>query len=192
LGVRWDAYSRQKFIYRYLVGNFIAQHSHIATLAEFVECLTQELQNTIGNDETPVGFHLAGFVEIDTRKLPTFYHVRNVDGTFMHYEFHEFVPGQDFPPRELANNEMYITRNGDYGAYAALAGAVQNALPVIQAAVGINIPHQSLQGRIAYHAAWVKFVSELYASSGLLKTIGGSVSALGIYPDGQIIYYPGS
>jgi hypothetical protein len=87
------------------------------------------MQDAIGNNEVAVGFHLAGFVDVDARKLPTFYHVRNVDGTFVHYDFHEFIIGQDFPPQALADNQMYITRNGDYGAYAALAGAVQNALP---------------------------------------------------------------
>jgi len=174
------------------INDFIARHSQVATLSEFADCLTQELQESLGENEISVGFHLAGFVEMENQKLPTFYHVRNVDGTFAHYEFHEFIVGQDFPPRELAENELYITRNGDYGAYAVLANAIHNALPIIQNGIGINIPYPSLQGRIAYHSAWIKFVSELYASSGLLRTIGGSISALGIYSDGQIIYYPNS
>lgn len=174
------------------LGDFIEQHFNIGSISEFADCLVQELQNIVGNAQLPVGFHLAGFVDVDDRKLPTFYHIRNVDGTYAHYDFHEFVPGQDFPPRELADNEAYITRNGDYGPYAALAEAVQNALPRIQAGIGLNIPHPSLYGRIAYHSAWVKFVSELYASSGLLKTIGGSVTALGIYPNGQVVYFSGT
>lgn len=77
-------------------------------------------------------------------------------GTFAHYELHEFIAGQDYPPRRLADNEMYITRNG---IYAALAGAVQNALPAIKAGVAPKIPDPSLQGRIAYLSARVKFVS---------------------------------
>lgn len=172
------------------INDFIDKHSQIVTLAEFAERLAQELQESLGENQISVGFHLAGFIKAENKSLPTFYHVRNVDGTFVHYDFHEFIVGQDFPPRELAENESYITRNGDYGAYAVLANAVQNTLPIIQNGIGINIPHPSLQGRIAYHSAWIKFVSELYASSGLLRTIGGSISALGIYPDGQIIYYP--
>lgn len=174
------------------INDFIVRHSQVGTLAEFADSLAQELQESIGDSQVAVGFHLAGFVDVESRNLPTFYHVRNVDGTFVHYDFHEFIAGQDFPPRELAETEMYITRNGDYGAYAVLVNAVHNALPIIQNGIGINIPHSSLQGRVAYHSAWIKFVSELYASSGLLRTIGGSISALGIYPDGQIIYYPNS
>jgi hypothetical protein len=174
------------------INDFTERHSQIVTLSEFADCLVQELQESVGDYQSPVGFHLAGFVNIENQNLPTFYHVRNVDGTFAHYDFHEFIVGQDYPPRALAENEMYITRNGDYGTYAVLATAVQRALPIIQNGIGINIPHPSLQGRIAYHSAWIKFVSELYASSGLLRTIGGNISALGIYPDGQIIYYPSS
>jgi hypothetical protein len=174
------------------LNDFIERHSQIVTLPEYADCLVRELQESVGEYQTPVGFHLAGFVDVENQELPTFYHIRNVDGTFAHYELHEFIAGQDFPPRALADNESYITRNGDYGAYATLAAAVQNALPRIQAGIGINIPYPSLQGRIAYHSAWIKFVSELYASSGLLRTIGGSISALGIYPNGQIIYYPSS
>src|SRR5258706_2019567 len=174
------------------INDFISRHSQVSALSDFADRLAQELQESLGEEQVSVGFHLAGFVEVENQNLPTFYHVRNVDGTFANYEFHEFIVGQDFPPRELADNESYITRNGDYGTYAVLATAVHNALPIIQRGVGLNIPHQSLQGRIAYHSAWIKFVSELYASSGLLRTIGGSISALGIYPDGQIIYYPNS
>jgi len=174
------------------LGDFIERHSEVNDLSRFADCLAQELQDNIGENQVPVGFHLAGLVDIENQKLPTFYHVRNVDGTFAHYEFHNFISGQDFPPRELVENEFYLTRNGDYGTYAALASAVHNILPSITANTGLNIPHPSLNGRIAYHSAWVKFVSELYVSSGLLKTIGGSISTLGIYPNGQIVYYPGS
>ncbi len=174
------------------INDFIERHSRVTVLSELADSLAQELKESVGEYQSPVGFHLAGFVDVENQKLPTFYHVRNVDGTFAHYELHEFITGQDFPPRALANNESYITRNGDYGAYAVLATAVQSALPIIQNGIGIKIPHPSLQGRIAYHSAWIKFVSELYASSGLLRTIGGSISALGIYPNGQIIYYPSS
>jgi hypothetical protein len=173
------------------LGDFIERHSAISSLDEFASVLARELQDSVGNKRQALGFHLAGYVEVEDKKLPTFYHVRNVDGTFKQYEHHEFIPGQDVPPREFAQNEAYITRNGDYGAYAALAEAVRMTLPRIAAVAGLTIPYPSLQGRIAYHSAWVKFVSELYASSGLLRTIGGSVPALGIHPDGQIVYYSG-
>lgn len=172
------------------LGDFIERYSGASSISEFANCLVQELQIIIGDVQTPIGFHLAGFEDIDQRKLPTFHHVRNVDGTYRHYDFHQFIPGQDFPPRELADDEEpYLTRNGDYGPYALMSEAIEYILPRIQA-IGLEIPAPSLRGRIAYHSAWVRFVSELYASSDLLKTIGGSVAGLGIYPDGRMDYYP--
>jgi hypothetical protein len=171
------------------LGDFIERHSAINSLNDFAAVLARELQDHLKHIRQPLGFHLAGYVEVGNKRLPTFYHVRNVDGTFKHYEHHEFIPGQDVPPREFSQGEAYITRNGDYGPYVLLAEVVRNALPQIEAVAGLTIPYPSLEGRIAYHSAWVKFVSELYASSGLLRTIGGSILSLGVHPDGQIVYY---
>ncbi len=168
---------------------FIQEHSHIQTIDEFANALTEELQITLGNIQIPLGFHLAGYVENEEQNLPTFYHIRNVDGTFQHYDYHEFISGQDFPPQTLPANQMYITRNGDYGPYVILANTVHDALPTIKNAVNFDIPSQSLQGRLAYHVAWVRFVSDLYASSGLLRTIGGNIISLGISSLGQIVSY---
>ncbi len=171
---------------------FIDRHSAIDSLDEFASALAQELQDGLEDDATPLGLHLAGYVEVEDQRLPTFYHVRNVDGTYLHYEHHEFIVGHDVPPKVFADNEDYITRNGDYGPYAVLAESIQRALPAIHNSTGLAIPHPSLQGRIAYHAAWVRFVSDLYASSGLPRTIGGSITALGIYQQGQVVYFPKS
>ncbi len=171
---------------------FISQHSAIRTIGEFAKTLTQDLQKVVGNKKQPMGFHLAGYTEVGNCSLPTFYHIRNVDGNYKHYEHHEFVAGHDYPPQEISENQVYVTRNGDYGPYAALAEAVQMALPHIQIGMGIAMPYPSLDGRVAYHTAWVRFVSELYASSELLRTIGGNISALGIYPSGQMLYLPTS
>lgn len=172
--------------------DFIKRHSSTVSLDGFANELVEELQSTIGDRKQPMGFHLAGYVEVNGQRLPTFYHVRNVDGTYKHYEHHEFVPGQDYPPKDIGENQIYITRNGDYGPYAALVETMQIALPHIQVGMGLTIPHPSLEGRVVYHSAWVRFISELYASSGLLRTIGGTVSALGIYPHNQTVYLLGT
>lgn len=170
--------------------DFIERSTNTSSIDEFANMLAKESQNALAGKQDCLGFHLAGYVQDKSETLPTFYHIRNVDGTYKHYTFHDFISGQDYAPKALRNNEVYLTRNGDYGVYAALATATQQLLPHIQSSVGMNIPHPSLQGRLAYHRAWVTFVSDLYASSGLLRTIGGNVSALGIYPDGNIVYLP--
>jgi len=83
-------------------------------------------------------------------------------------------------------------RNGDYGPYAILSAGLENVLPQIHSDSDLKlaIPHPSLHGRIGYLTAWVRFVSDLYASSGLIRTIGGGITALGISPEGQLVYYP--
>lgn len=173
------------------LNDFIARHSGIATLDEFANALAAELENIAGQVQKELGFHLAGYVDVNGHKLPTFYHVRNCDGTFRHYELHEFMPSQDFPPQDLGD-EIYRTRNGSYGPYAILSAGVERVLPQIHTDPNLNltIPHPSLQGRIAYLTAWLRFVSELYASSRLLRIIGGNIAALGISPDEQLVYYP--
>ena len=171
------------------LNDFIERHSGTGSIDEFAKRLTEELRSAVGMKTDALGFHLAGYVEVNSKRLPTFYHVRNVEGDFVSsYSFHEFVPGHDMPPREF-DDEILTTRNGDYGPYALLVKAVENALPAIKTVKGLTIPHSSLQGRVAYLAAWVRFVSDLYASSGVPRTIGGDVAALGITPDGQIMAF---
>lgn len=170
--------------------DFIERRSSCQSIDEFANTLAEELQDTIGNVQEPMGFHLAGYVEREGLSLPTFYHIRNVEGTYVRYEFHNFISGHDFPPRVLAGNEILLIRNGDYGPYANLVHAVDEALPRIQATTGLSIPFPSLQGRMAYQKAWLKFVSDLYASSGILRTIGGEIETIGILPTGRVIYLP--
>ena len=169
--------------------DFIQRHAHVTSIDEFANELARKLQNDVGNIKEPMGFHLAGYVEQYGKRMPTFYHVRNVDGTYLHYEYHDFIPGQDFPPREMKKDELCRTRNGDYGPYATLAWGVETVLPTIRKSVGISIPYPSLQGRIAYLTAWLRFVSDLYASSGLLRTIGGNILSIGITPEKQVLCY---
>jgi hypothetical protein len=172
--------------------DFIQEHESIESLDDFANTLAAELQRVAGDVDEPMGIHLAGYVDVDGEDLPTFYHVRNNDGDFRRgYDIHDFVPGQDFPPQAV-DQGWYRTRNGDYGAYAVLSSAVEAALAHIQQdpTLDLTVPSESLQGRVAYLAAWLRFVSDLYASSSLLRTIGGEISALGIAPTGRITHYP--
>jgi hypothetical protein len=172
------------------IADFIQRQIHVKSIDEFAKQLAQELQRVVSNVKIPMGFHLAGYVEKQGTTLPTFYHVRNVEGTYLNYDYHDFIPGQDFPPREMKKGgEPYRTRNGDYAPYAILAWGMENMLPTIRKSVGISIPYASIQGRIAYLTAWLRFVSDLYASSGLLRTIGGNILSIGITPEKQVLCY---
>jgi hypothetical protein len=167
------------------LNDFIIRNSHIDSIDDFANELARELQRKVGKLEIELGFHLAGYVQLNGEMLPTFYHIRNVEGNYRDgYTYDNFSTGHDFPPQQIGDR-LKITRNGDYGPYAILVMLSKMALSEIEKDLKLTIPNPSLQGRIAFHAAWVRFVSELYASSGLPKTIGGPVSAIGITPEGK-------
>jgi len=170
------------------IDHFIGQHADIRSIDDFANLLAQELQQAVGVVEEPIGFHLPGYVEEDGAMLTTFYHVRNVDGTYGNFKYHDFIPGQDIPPQDF-KGKIHRTRNGDFGPYAVLADAVEKVLPKV-AAIGLTIPYPSLHGRVRYLIAWLRFVSDLYTSSGKLPTIGGRIAALGITSEGQVLSYP--
>ncbi len=170
------------------LSDFIQRHSDILSIDDFANQLTSELQEHVGRIESHLGFHLAGFVKQNGQQFPTFYCVRNVDGTNLNYSYHEFVPGHDFPPRQIKEKEEQTYRNGDFGTYAFCEDTFrEKILPILTQGMEINIPHPSLQGHIAYRIAWVKFISDLYACSGLIRSIGGTVYGLGISPEGHMI-----
>jgi len=173
------------------IADFIQRHTDIQSVDEFANELARELHQVVGNAKKAMGFHLAGYVERHGRRLPTLYHVRNVDGPYGRFRFHDFIPGHDYPPREIAEEkDRRSLRNGDFGPYAVLSDTVNKVLPHIRGSMKLGIPHPSLGGRLAYLAAWVKFISDLYASAGEMRTIGGSIASLGITPEGQVLSYP--
>jgi hypothetical protein len=67
--------------------DFIRRHSDLTSIQDFADALKKELQQLVGNLKEPMGFHLAGYVEVDGKQLPTLYHIRNGDGVYGYYEF---------------------------------------------------------------------------------------------------------
>lgn len=59
------------------------RHDKYDSIGSFAVLLQDELRKVIpplNPEETPsgtIGFHLAGFVEVDGNKIPTFYHIHN-------------------------------------------------------------------------------------------------------------------
>ncbi len=128
---------------------FIERHADVDSLATFADILSNELQRLPKQIREPTGFHLAGYVQVDEEYLPTVYHIRNVDGNFRGYDLHDFVVGHDYPPNPIEEKSFFL-RNGDYGVYALLSGLVDLGNLAVRDELGIEIPHQSLGGRIAY------------------------------------------
>lgn len=161
------------------------------TIPEFAERLMNKLNETAKDLNTPAGFHIAGFTEIKDRQLPTFFHTRNSDGLHGDYRLlGQFVIGDDHPPKLLPDSDpVKITRNGDYGPYAVLIHGYKTISDQINYMMGdLAVPHPSIEGRMIFHMAWIRFVSELYRSITLTDpTIAGPFSVLGIPPQGELI-----
>jgi hypothetical protein len=163
--------------------DFIRRCEGIGSLGDFADILKEELQRSMGEEERPLGFHLAGFEEIGGKRWPAFYHIRNCEASYTDLEIHEFIEGKEFGhdlnPEDQVDMVWY---NGDYGLYNNLRAGVEEGLARVKVKTGFDIPHPSLEGRIRYLAAWVKFISDLYEASKLPREIGSEVDCLGITP----------
>jgi hypothetical protein len=161
--------------------DFIRRYEGIAVLGDFADALREELEKSMGEEKRPLGFHLAGYEELRGQRWPAFYHVRNCEGSYTDLEIHEYITGKeyghDLQPDEMVETVWY---NGDYGLYKNLRAGVEKGLERVNTLTGFDVPYPSLEGRIRYLAAWVKFISDLYEASKLPREIGGEVDCLGI------------
>ena len=158
-------------------------------LNSFANTLAQELNNIFPPKSPNSGFHLAGFVDTATGKLPAFYHIHN--GTSQYYTNINpdiFNANLDFPPRSYPVGHFGITRNGDYQLYLHFFNhliAFINSIPNNPQFNGIKIPSpDDLLNHAKLLRMQIHFVSELYDISNLVPGIGGPITTLGISPYG--------
>lgn len=143
-------------------------------------------RNSLGT----IGFHLAGYVEHEGRRLPTFYHIHNgisqaLQARGIQIDARRVNANHDFPPRPLRQGEFYTTRNGDFQMYALMNQQLRILFDNLRRQ-GFRIPnHQSmdespLRARAEYLRFWIKMVSEIYRLSNIFPGIGGEVTTLTI------------
>jgi hypothetical protein len=119
--------------------------------------------------------------------LPCMYQVSNF--TDDPKALHDLVLVAVQPPKRLSLPSDRVLRiGGDKTLYEPMSGALSLALEKL-AAGGRHIPANSLQARRDYYASQVRFVSDLYASGRMPRTIGADVLALSIENDGYL-YLP--
>lgn len=170
--------------------DFVRTHNNISVLADFAIALQDELRRVVGTiAQNSLGFHLAGFVECDGHRFPTFYHIHNGPSQYASINAHIdpllFNANQDFPPEACPAGLFRITRNGDYQLYAELFEVVENFFNSRVRPLGIEIPHPlSLDSIAEYLRFQIKTVSEIYKLSNLVPGIGGPVTTLTISEQG--------
>lgn len=125
---------------------FITQHNNINTLHDFSISLQEELRRAVGRvRQDSLGFHLAGFVDSNGIKLPTFYHIHNGPSQYQrinpHIDPNLFNANNDMPPEVCPAGLFKITRNGAYQLYAELFHVVEEFFNSRVRPLGIEIPH---------------------------------------------------
>ena len=161
-------------------------------LQTFATTLADELNNIFPPKSPNGGFHVAGFVQTPTGKLPAFYHVHN--GASQYYAGINpdiFNANFDMPPRAYPTGEFGITRNGDYRLYAHFFNYLYEfitSIPINPEFAGIQIPTDDLLNHAKLLRLQIQFVSGLYDVSDVVPGIGGPITILGIGPGGYEFY----
>lgn len=168
------------------VEDLIRRYQGIDTLESFASALREELERAMGQEDRPLGFHLAGYEEQEGHRWPAFFHVRNCEGDYASPEIHDFVLGREVGRTKLPDDEEgLVWYNGDYGLYKNIRDGVEKGLSKIRSISGFEVPHPSLEGRTRYLAGWVRFISDLYECSNLPREIGYEVDCLAIPVEGE-------
>jgi hypothetical protein len=160
-----------------------------ADLQAFAQTLVQELNNIFPPRSPSGGFHIAGYVLAGGIRLPAFYHVHNgVSQYYANINPDIFNANLDMPARNYPPGQFGITRNGDFRLYAEFFNYLLrfiNNLPTQPQFAGIQIPSPNdLYTDAKLLRLQIQFVAGLYDVSNLVPGIGGSVSILGIGPNG--------
>jgi hypothetical protein len=171
------------------LAEFASRHTDVEPVSAYAEALARALQEDAAALEEPLGFHIAGYVNVDGKPLPTLYHVRNNEAVLGSYYMHKFQPVQEFPPKDPGRGVFRI-RSCDCERHGVLFERLENILPAIESdpEESLTMPHPSLEGRMAFLGACVNFASDLYASAAPQGTQSALITTLGIAPNGRFSY----
>jgi len=161
------------------LADFIARNDHLVSLEQVAYTLRSELQKLLGSEAPELGFHVAG---MGANGEPLFFRICN------HTKARERRPEFEVDKETLAKfkEEPITLSDGDTNVYRQVISPFDQTKPVAVTSQKQPIPHDTLAGRMDYHAAWVRFVSDLYQSGNLLRSIGGNVHTVAIDPNGFI------
>ncbi len=166
-------------------------------------------------DGQDVGVHVAGYSQwLDGEFRPVFFHVHNGHGrTDIDFQKDEhgnlvaihprwvsdprklFEKHQDFPDMSKSLEENLISlqggcivRNGAYFFYAVIWLYMQEALRYINLIPGVLVPRdpESLSSRKGFLHTVLEIMIRLYRCSNQSRIVGGTVTSLGIGPQGYV------
>lgn len=152
------------------------------------------------------GIHLAGFVNEEGKKVPCLWHIHNGRSQALpekRLDPHIVNANYDCPPRKFLEFQKqgvsYITTNGDIEAWARFFRKyLKDYFVELRREMKIVIPLPKIDFRAEYWRAQIRFISEVYAMSGIVEDsgnihqmvrgIGGEVTTLTITEAGIQTY----
>lgn len=152
------------------------EREKVSKLEEFAYGLRRVLNREYGAEGPLLGFQVGGIgISHPGDNQPVFYRICNHDKKGgKRPEFDVEATGR-FP--RIADQPT-IFADADDNLYFEILKRIEEA--PLQSRRGDPIPLPTLGGRAAYQAAIVRFVSDLYDSAGLERTIGGKVTTLSV------------
>ncbi|KYK37503.1 MAG: hypothetical protein AYK18_09815 [Theionarchaea archaeon DG-70] len=207
-GISWWGEGRINGIFADLWLERFIKNSSAESLEEFAISLQNELRrleltipegaSTSTLRDGTIGFHLAGFVEYNNRRIPSLYHIHNGKSVlYPTVDPHIVNANHDFPPLRViehwSRREWPGLRNGDYRPYAVLYNYLSGFYrqlhedPDMRAADDdpFIIPHPlNLETISEFLRFNIKLVRDIYALSNYPPIIGGRVTTLTINENG--------
>jgi hypothetical protein len=161
-----------------------------------LEALATRLCETLGSMRPfgeLMGFHLAGYSELDDRPAPEVFHVHNASpdypGVLESTEFHverSLSPLHWKGIVESYNGTHQVPqwemRNGDWAFYAQWIVAMEEMLEVNFRRQGINIPAPDIAAREEYVRFKIKTIADLYRMSDSPSYVAEPIDTLIISP----------
>jgi hypothetical protein len=147
------------------------------------------------------GIHLAGFVDEDEKKVPSFWHIHNgLSQALPEKKLDPHIVNANFdcPPSKFLqiqkSGATYVTTNGDIEAWARFFRRYfKEYLDELRKEMKIVIPLPTIDFRAEFWRAQIRFISEVYGMGGIIKEgtihqmargIGGEVTTLTITEEG--------
>lgn len=150
------------------------------SLEQLAYGLRRALNGIYGSKSPFLGFQVAGIGNENPQdNQPVFFRICNHDRNGGRRPEFEVERTSKFPH---IDQRPIAFADGDEALYAEIQRRIEHGS--LKSKLG-PIPLPSLGGHADYQAAMVRFVSDLYDSAGLIRTIGGKVTTLSVPYGGE-------
>lgn len=182
------------------VNNFIeASIAENEELESVGQRLTEQLKNELAKENRPwrelvFGIHLAGY----KNDLPRLWHIHCGHHNETPHKpklYHDYPEDQNwtedyyralfFPPESEATAKAHL-RNGYTPHYALLFKSMNDYVNNLRQNLGIDLPHNSLEGQLNFHKLLVRFVAGALVAAGEHPGVNDSLASISFNQNGLV------